>query len=163
MKDSASILSIARWGLSSCTDDGELTLRYIKFGTYRVYREDMKKAGLFSHMIDFFKWDGMNPSSNFLFPTTHAEQPEVLFHQVWIVIVKSRFVMGGFVPAQAYYDASSIVIEYVLSVAAPFLKRIFASDHFVHTKKKRNRFVILYVKNGTKSCLWLAKVLCFSF
>lgn len=132
--------------------DGEqLSLRDIQAAINRIYKGDLKKSGLFSHLPGPFKEDGRNTFSSLLFEVTHAEWPDALPHQLEIVIVKSFFGKCGLVPTLAYYDAASNIFEGVPIVSVPVLQRIFASDHFGPTGKRLNSLLSASSKNEPKS------------
>lgn len=70
-------------------DGEELILRDIQTDIDWVYIGDIKKAGLFSHLVEIFKEDAMNNLSTLFSEITHAKSREDLHHHGRIVIVKS--------------------------------------------------------------------------
>lgn len=61
--------------------------------------ENTKKAKLFSHFLDVFKKHAMNTISSLLYKAARAKFPEALSHHLPIVIMKSEFIMSGFIPS----------------------------------------------------------------
>lgn len=113
-----------------------------------VYIRDTKKLGLFSPSLDHFRKDWMNTFPGFLFESNHAEFLKAHPPQVWIVIVKRGFLLDGFVPTLAYFDAASSVTRNLTSVAVPVLRRGFAFDQLGPPAKQQNHFVLSSEKNG---------------
>lgn len=91
-----------------------------------------------------------------LFMITYAKQAMVLPHQVWIIILKSGFVIYWFVRTMANYIAGFNVIEEFINVEAPMMWKHIASDYFGTKGKQRNSFVIVSGNYGTKRAyqLW---------
>lgn len=86
----------------------------------------------------------------------------VLSHQVPKFNVKYRLILGALVPALAYYDTVSSVVEDVPSAAFCVLQRILASDHLGSTEKVVKAFCLYSVRmelcatHGYPKSFWLS-------
>lgn len=129
------------------------------------YKGYLKRSGLFSHWNDLFQKDVTKAFSSLLLKVSHVDLPYALSHQVQSFIVKSGFNDGGFVRTFAHCEATSnFIIKYARSSKC---KSSCATEDscFWRVRLYRetaNSFELVSGKNGTKSCIWKAKVLMFS-